>query len=86
MSCSTTRETLIDLGLDAAGRERVSAAMAHAATCDGCRAALADFDLLADVLRREGGEEPADAAGAVQPGEQGPGDASSPASFARCLG
>ena len=51
MHCDDVRTILLDHGWDADERARIAALLRHVETCDACRAAFSDFDLLRASLR-----------------------------------
>jgi hypothetical protein len=61
VECESTRQLLLDLGGDAAGRLRVATALAHAEACPDCQVALADFDRMAAAARADDGSAANDA-------------------------
>ena len=51
MHCDDVRTLLLDYGWDADERARVALVLRHLETCDACRAAFSDFDLLRGSMR-----------------------------------
>jgi hypothetical protein len=60
MDCQTSRQLLLDLGIDDAQRRNLQSALQHLEGCEGCRAAVHAFDDIAGTLK-------SDASGAIPP-------------------
>lgn len=50
MACDEARQFLLDTGWDAAGRRSAAQFLRHAESCDACRAALKDYDVLREMM------------------------------------
>ncbi len=57
MHCDEVRTILLDYGWGADERRRAMLLLQHLETCDACRAAFTDFDLLRHTLRSDGPEQ-----------------------------